>query len=175
MKLVGSVLSGESRGGAIAGSQRFEDLYRAHGGEAARLAYLLTGDRAQAEDLAQEAFVRLLGRFGDLRKPEAFRTYLLRTVSNLAKNHFRRRGLERERLLPSVSSVSIEPLILDEPLWVGLSQLPHRQRTALVLRYCHDLSEEQAAEVMHTSTKAVKSLVGRGLAALRANEEVVTG
>ena len=173
MKLVGSVSRDQSRGGAVVATRRFEDLYRTHGGEAVRFGYLLTGDRAQAEDLAQEAFVRLLGRFGDLRNPEAFRAYLLRTVGNLARNHFRRRRIERERVRPEVSSFSVEPLIPDDPLWVGLGRLPYRQRIALVLRYCHDLSEQQTADVMQISPKAVKSLVGRGLAAMRSNEEVM--
>jgi DNA-directed RNA polymerase specialized sigma24 family protein len=54
-----TVPRGRSRGG------RFEDLYMAYGAEALRLAYLMTGDRILAEDVAQEAFVRLLKRFND--------------------------------------------------------------------------------------------------------------
>jgi RNA polymerase sigma factor (sigma-70 family) len=54
----------------------------------------------------------------------------------------------------------------------ALARLPHRQRAALVLRYCEDLSEQQTAEVLQTSVKAVKALVTRGLATLRQREEV---
>jgi len=50
---------------------RLENLYRTYSPDALRLAYLLTGDRSLAEDLAQEAFVRVLGRFTDLRSPDA--------------------------------------------------------------------------------------------------------
>ena len=51
---------------------RLAELFIRHGHDAIRLAYLLTGDRLLAEDLVQEAFVRLAGRFADLRDPDAF-------------------------------------------------------------------------------------------------------
>lgn len=154
---------------------RFEELYAAHGGDAVRLAYLLTGNDAEAEDLAQEAFVRLLGKFGDLRKPEVFRTYLMRTVTNLARSGFRHREVERRHagaLVPRAQAVEPPDPGARDDLVAALRGLPHRQRAALVLRYCEDLSEQQTAEILATSVKAVKGLVTRGLAALRQQEEV---
>lgn len=59
---------------------RFEELYATSSPDALRVAYLLVGNRPQAEDIVQDAFVRVLGRFGELRKPESFRTYLMRAV-----------------------------------------------------------------------------------------------
>lgn len=155
-----------------AGRGRIEELYSAHGRDALHLAYLLTGSRADAEDVAQEAFVRLLGKFGDLRKPEAFRAYLMQTVVNLTKDRFRRRATERryETKLGSQHLAPPSELELHDALWRELKKLPERQRVALVLRYCEDLSLEQTAEIMHTSTKAVKSLVTRGLEGLRRQE-----
>lgn len=147
----------------------FEELYAIHAPDARRVAYLLIGDRSYAEDLVQDAFVRVLGRFGELRNPDSFRNYLMRTVVSLSKNHFRRRALEsRHATAPQVVAAPVER---DDELLDALRKLPERQRAALVLRYCEDLSEYQAAEIMQTSVKAVKSLVTRGLAALR--EEVV--
>jgi RNA polymerase sigma factor (sigma-70 family) len=152
---------------------RIEDLYSAHGRDATHLAYLLTGSRAEAEDLAQEAFVRLLGKFGDLRNPDAFRSYLFRTVVNLSKGGHRRRATE-QRYQARVAAMSTTTVTGDvdihDDLWRALAELPERQRVALVLRYCEDLSLQQTAEVMRTSAKAVKSLVTRGLAALREQE-----
>ena len=146
---------------------RFEELYAAHGAEALRVAYLLTGDRALAEDLAQEAFVRVLGRFGDLRRG-AFRSYLLKTVVNLTRSHFRRRKTERAYLAsnrhPADQAAMPEA---DEELRVRLLALPERQRAAVVLRYCEDVSEQETADLLGTSPKAVRSLVGRALATLR--------
>src|SRR2546423_15355559 len=74
---------------------RLGELYRRHAPEAVRLAYLLTGDRALAEDLMQEAFVRGFGRFRDLRNPDAFGAYLRPTIVNLSRSHFRRAKVER--------------------------------------------------------------------------------
>jgi RNA polymerase sigma factor (sigma-70 family) len=145
-----------------------------------RLGYLLTGNAAEAEDLAQEAFVRLLGRFADLRRPigkgpstlggaVAFRTYLMRTVTNLARSRARHAEVERRHQPALAAPASIEPPDVEgrDELLAALAGLPHRQRAALVLRYCEDLSEQQTAEVLDTSVKAVKGLVTRGLAALR--------
>ncbi|HYP23616.1 MAG TPA: sigma-70 family RNA polymerase sigma factor, partial [Actinomycetota bacterium] len=89
--------------------RRFEDLYAAHGRDAVRLGYLLTGSVADAEDLAQEAFVRLLGKFGDLRKPEVFRTYLMRTVANLAKSRYRHNEVERRHRASLATRGSVDP------------------------------------------------------------------
>src|SRR6266487_3208486 len=74
---------------------RLGELYLRHADAAARLAYLLTRDHALAEDLVQEAFVRLAGRLLHLRDPEAFDAYLRRTVVNLSNSYFRRKRVER--------------------------------------------------------------------------------
>lgn len=134
----------------------------------------MTRDKDLAEDVAQEAFVRLLGRFHDLRKPDAFRAYLLRTVMNLTKSHFRKLKREREfaRLETRHEGEDPQDIGSHDMLWGALLHLPERQRTALVLRYCQDLSEHQTADVMQISPKAVNSLIGRGLAKLRSEEGV---
>ena len=152
----------------------FEELYAAHGRAAAHLGYLLTGNLADGEDLAHEAFVRVIGRFGNLRKPHAFRAYLMRTVVNLAKSEFRKREVARRNIPALVARQSSEPPDLEvrDELAAALSRLPHRQRAAVILRFCVDLSEQGTAEVMGTSVKAVKALVGRGLKALREQEGV---
>ncbi|MDQ3956871.1 MAG: RNA polymerase sigma factor, partial [Actinomycetota bacterium] len=76
-------------------SGRLARLYERHAPEAVRLAYLLIGDRQGAEDIAQDAFVKVAGRFHDLRHPDAFRPYLRRAVVNLCNSHFRRKTVER--------------------------------------------------------------------------------
>jgi DNA-directed RNA polymerase specialized sigma24 family protein len=73
-------------------------LYEAHAARAFRLAYLLTGDHDVAEDLVQDAFVKLIGRFADLRSPESFDVYLRRTVVTMSYGLFRRRRTERAYL-----------------------------------------------------------------------------
>src|SRR5213082_409241 len=77
---------------------RLGELYLQHADDAVRLAYLLTGERVLAEDLVQDAFVRLAGRLVHLRDPGAFDAYLRRTVVNLCNSQFRRRRVERAYL-----------------------------------------------------------------------------
>jgi RNA polymerase sigma-70 factor (sigma-E family) len=139
---------------------------------AVAVAYLITGDRGVAEELAQEAFVRLTGRFRHLRSPDAFDAYLRRTVVNLSISYLRRRRverayLERERRRPVGHAGDMPDVGLREELWSALLELPARQRAAVVLRYYEDLSERQTAELLGSSVPAVRSLVSRGVEALR--------
>jgi len=150
---------------------RIGELYAAHADDAARLAYLLTGDRALAEDLVQDAFVKLAGRLVHLRDPGAFGAYLRTTVVNLSRSHFRRRKLERAHLErtaaePMAEGSSAAPDERDE-LWRALQTLSRRQRAAIVLRYYEDLSEAQTADILQCRAGTVKSLVARGLETLR--------
>jgi RNA polymerase sigma-70 factor (sigma-E family) len=155
-------------------SSRFAELYVRNAPDALRLAYLLTGDRALAEDLVQEAFVKLAGRFADLRNPSAFPAYLRKTVVNLARMHWRRRRVERAVMERKAREPRIEAgpaadagMGARDAMRRALLGLPPRTRAALALRYFEDLSEAQVAEVLGCSIGTVKSLVSRGVAALR--------
>jgi RNA polymerase sigma-70 factor (sigma-E family) len=161
-------------GGALVEPERgaMAELYSRYVPGGIRLAYLLTGDRHQAEDLAHEAFVRCVGRFSHLRAHAAFDAYLRRAIVNLHTSTIRRRVTERNwlrregpRAANATSSQSDVGAQTD--LWRALSALPARQRAALVLRYYEDLSERDTAEVLGCSLAAVKSLVARGSEALR--------
>ena len=118
-------------------------LYQRHADDAVGLAYLLTGDRALAEDLMQEAFVRIARRFVHIREPRAFQAYLRRSVVNLANSHVRRRAIERRHLTGQALSEQVrEPDLGDRlSLREAILHLPVRQRTALVLRFYEDLPE----------------------------------
>ena len=94
-------------GDAVESAGRLDRLYRTYSPDALRVAYLLTGDRALAEDLMQEAFVRVLGRFRDLRNGDAFWWYLRRTIVNLSNSHYRRLRVERAHLARERSSVLV--------------------------------------------------------------------
>lgn len=156
---------------------RLEELYVRFAPGGIRLAYLMTGDRAVAEDLVQEAFVRFVGRLHSLRDPNAFDAYLRRTVINLSKNHFRRRAVERAEL---ERQASLPPLAHEErdvseyeSMRTALLGLPTKQRAAIVLRYYEDLPEARIAEVLRCRPATVRSLVSRGLEALRQSPEVI--
>jgi RNA polymerase sigma-70 factor (sigma-E family) len=152
------------------GAARLQELYQTNARPAVRLAYVMTGDRELAEDLAQEAFVRVAGRWSDLRKPEVFRAYLFKAVVNLTNSHWRRKRVERGYLAaqdPRRRSTTLPDVERHEVLKAALAGLPPRQRAALVLRYYEDLSEQQTADALGCSLGAVKSLVNRGTEALR--------
>lgn len=145
------------------------ELYRAYSPAALRLAYVLVGDKEIAQDIVQDAFVRVFGRFGELRGTDKLEAYLRRTIVNLAKNHYRSRDHERtylQRHGRSREDATQPPrgtTVLREVLMI----LPERQRAAIALRYLEDLSEHQTAEVLGTTVPAVKSLVQRAMTTLR--------
>jgi RNA polymerase sigma-70 factor (sigma-E family) len=148
---------------------RLEELYRGHAPDALRLAYLLTGDRGLAEDLVQDAFVKVFGRFHDLRNRDAFWWYLRRTVVNLSRSHFRRRRVERawlERQRPDETHTDPD-LGERERLRKALQTLRPEQRAAIVLRYFEDLSEADTAQALGVAVGTVKSMVSRGMERLR--------
>lgn len=165
----------EGRPALIASAARVEDLYRAHLPGATRLAYLLTGDRATAEDVAQDAFLRVASRLGALRDEAAFGAYLHRAVVNGVRNRARRQRLER--LHPPVPQppYDLPDVAARDALWQAMLRLPHRQRAALVLRFYLDLSEADIAARLGCRPGTVKSALARGLAALRTRLSDITG
>lgn len=148
-------------------------LYATHARPTRDLAYLLTGDRALAEDLVQDCFVRLAGRVTPVQDPGA---YLRRMVVNASHSHFRRLRVRRDRAPDEARTVGADTdVTLDgsyeraerSRLLAALAELPPRQRSAVVLRHWLDLSEQECAAQMRCSVGTVKSLASRGRAALR--------
>jgi RNA polymerase sigma factor (sigma-70 family) len=148
-----------------------EELYERHVAGAIRLATLLTGDPAAAEDLAHEGFIRSAGMFRHLRSPASFDAYLKKTVVNLSRQRFRRQRLEREAVRREGDREPTAPAAYSpedrDVVWPAILRLPFRQRAAIVLRYYEDLSEDQTAEVLRCTTRAANSLVSRAMTTLR--------
>ena len=147
-------------------------LYVAHYRRLVRLAAHLTADPDGAEEVVQDAYVKVAGRWGGLRDLDRAEAYLRQTVVNLARSRVRHRSVvDRHPPGDSRDEASAEAGALSRlqhvALLGALARLPHRQREALVLRYYADLSEAQIAATMGISAGAVKSHASRGLAALR--------
>lgn len=162
---VGAIIEAETE-------TRMAALYALHALKAGRLAYLLTGDPHLAEDLAQEAFARLMGRLSSIRDEQAIEAYLRRSIVNLAHKHWRKVGNERrmvdaERVSTVVRSTSLPDVESRDVIWRALEVLPHRQRAAIVLRFYEDLTEKETARVLGCRLGTVKSAVSRGLERVR--------
>jgi RNA polymerase sigma-70 factor (sigma-E family) len=141
------------------------ELFAAHYGALVRLARLL-GDPAEAEDVAQSAFVRLFRR-GRLRDPHLAGAYLRRTVVNQVRSDRRRARTARRHAWTIPRDEVAEPDVAARvAVRRALADLPRRQREAVVLRYYADLSEADTAAAMGVSVGSVKAYTSRGLAAL---------
>lgn len=144
---------------------RLEALYRDRYADSVKLAHLLVGDRARAEELAQDAFVRLLPKLAGAENPGA---YLRTILVNLCRDHQRRSALARRR--PADRPVDAPPPNLpatSSAVWLALQDLPERQREALSLRFYADASTDEIARLLDVRPATVRSLVHRGLTALK--------
>ena len=149
---------------------RLSELYEANSPWAVRLAYVITQDREQAEDVVQDAFVRVFGRYKDRLPSDQFSAYLRRTIVNLCNDHWRRRHVERRYQSTHRKDETVRAPDLDgrNDLLEALRRLPVRQRAVLVLKHFEGLTEREIADVLGTSVGAVKGLTTRGMANLRA-------
>jgi RNA polymerase sigma-70 factor (sigma-E family) len=144
-------------------------LFAARRVDMTRLAHVITGSNAVAEDLVQEAFVRLRRVWHDVDDPPP---YLRRIVVNLAREHLRHQGVVRrhaERHADGEAGARRGPTgdpELDDT-WAAVRRLPHRQRAVLALRFYEDLPVAEIAEVLGCRPGTVKSALHRGLATLR--------
>jgi RNA polymerase sigma-70 factor (sigma-E family) len=139
------------------------DLFRTHYAPMVRLAHVLTGSNATAEDLVQDCFARLHRRFERTDNPSA---YLRVSVVNACRSWQRTRFRERARMRRIAAGEQPASLGARE-LLDAVAQLSDGQRTALVLRYYEELNEREIADVMDCPPGTVKSHLHRGLEALR--------
>ena len=139
-----------------------DDLFREHYGPMVRLAHLITGSNEAAEDVVQEAFVRMARSWGRAANPAG---YLRTVVVNRCRTWQRRQVLERRHGRAAEPGIDSLPEV-DETL-AALARLAPRRRAALVLRFYADLSEAEIAEAIGCRPGTVKSLIHRGLAELK--------
>jgi len=133
---------------------------------------LYCGDRDLAEELAQEAIVKVVSHWGTVRRLDSPTGWAYRVAINLANSHLRRRLAERRatrRLSYRQRTVADEP---DTPtalaVRAAIAELPKRLRAVVVLRFFADLSVREVSELLGYPEGTVKTLTAKALAALRA-------
>lgn len=135
-------------------------VYEARYSDFVRLAYLITGQTAVAEEIVQDAFIGAHRSWDRVRDPAP---YVRAAVTNRCYSWGRRHKLERERQPPPPDPAV---LVADE-MWDALAALNQRQRTAIVLRFYADLPDKEIAEVLGCRVATVRTAIHRGLRALR--------
>lgn len=148
-----------------------EQLYAAHWRQLVRLAVLLVHDQAAAEDVVQDAFVAMHGRWSRLRDPDKALAYLRQAVVNRSRSALRHRVVVERHARSSAGEATVEGPSVGgarrDAVRAALLQLSERQREVLVLRHYLDWSEAQIAEALGISPGSVKAHAHRGSAALR--------
>lgn len=151
-------------------------LYAAHWRQLVRLSVLLLRDVGTAEEVVQDAFVAMHGKWRRLRDPDKALAYLRQTVVNRSRSVLRHRSVvarhvARESRAPLPTGPSADHQVLADErrsaVLEALAALPRRQREVLALRYYLDMSEAEIADTLGISRGAVKSHASRGSAALR--------
>ena len=136
-----------------------------------RHAYLLSGNHADAEDLAQQTLVKAHGAWSRVTRAEAPQPYVRRILVNTFLSTKRPQGRRLEVLAGDDAPEPVSPPV-DGPedrmaLWPHVRDLPPRQRAVIVLRYYEQLSEAEIADALGCSRGTVKSTAHRALRSLR--------
>jgi RNA polymerase sigma-70 factor (ECF subfamily) len=162
-------------------SRAYEDLVRPHQEIAFRVAYVITRNRADAEDAMQEGLTKAWRALGRYRIDDPLRPWLLRIVANEARNRRRSAG-RREQLTLRVAAASglrdsgeaapsPEEAAIDSErraqLLASLEELPEQAREVLACRYLLELTEDETAAVLDVPAGTVKSRSARALDRLR--------
>lgn len=153
---------------AAGGAQpAFAEIVTRHYQPVYRLAWRMAGDAAMAEDVTQEAFIRLWRNPLQVREAAAVRGWLMRVAANAAIDRARKPRLAALELAPETADPQARP---DAPLAraeasrlvdEALAELPDRQRQAVALSYFEGLTNAEMADVMDVSVEAVESLLAR--------------
>jgi RNA polymerase sigma factor (sigma-70 family) len=156
----------------------YEELVYAYQGIAFRTAYVLAGNSADAEEAAQDGFVKAWRALGRFRDGAPFRPWLLQIVANEARNRRRSAGRRAHMALRAATehpsgdaAPSPEAALLSaqqrEALLTAVNDLPEDQRSVITLRYFVGLSEQEVADTLDLPTGTVKSRTSRALERLR--------
>lgn len=154
-----------------AASESFDQVVRQRESQVLRIAYRMTGNWADAEDVAQEAFLRLHRRGINFEHEGACAAWLFRVTVNLCVDRARskRATFELQDLESQVPTAEQDAIREQEKrrLMAALAQLPPKERAAVVLREIEGLSSEEVAEILGSSSGTVRSQVANAIKRLR--------
>ena len=159
---------------ALRDAEAFHALAERYGPLPYRIAWRMTGDAAEAEDLAQEALLRLWDKAAQWRAGNSgVAAWLTRVAMNLSLDRLRRRRFASGEPVPEhadearLADEAIEHEQAAAAVRAGIAALPERQRAAIVLTYYEEVPNKTAAEMLEMNLKAFESLLFRARAALR--------
>ena len=148
--------------GTTASPSSFDAFFAEQFPRLVRVAMLIVGSTATAEEIVQDAFIRVYRRWDQLENPAAFARVC---VVNGCRDRIRRRTRWRDRvpLIATDAESTYEPDTGDDELVALVRSLPERQRTAIVLRYYEGLTPTEIADVLGVTPSSIKSLLHRAL------------
>jgi RNA polymerase sigma-70 factor (sigma-E family) len=150
----------------------FAGFVRANTPALLRTAYLLTGSGLAAEELVQDTLARLYPKWDKVEHADIPIAYVRRSLANAFIND-RRRAAYREYAVDALPERfdphdQVDQMADRDEIWMMLRTLPARQRAALVMRFFHDLPDDEIALALDCRPGTVRSLISRGLASMRA-------
>jgi RNA polymerase sigma-70 factor (sigma-E family) len=151
--------------------EAFVDFVRSRSAALYRYAYLLAGNSHDADDLVQEALIRLRGAWPRVHRRDDPTGYARTTIARLHISAWRRR--RRESVVAQMPDVASDDpgfaaAVRRSALAQALTALPRRQRAVIVLRFYEERTEQEIAEILGISTSTVRSQAARAMAKLRA-------
>ena len=148
--------------------QEFREFFEAEFRPLRRLGYLLTGDWAEAEDLAQEAMARTYRAWARITERDRPGAYARSVLVNRRRSLLRRSAVAGKHA-EMLRAPEYRPDLGEDGmvLWEAIRALPDRQRAAIVLRFYEDMPEAEVAAALNMPLGTVKSLVHRGIGRLR--------
>ncbi len=154
----------------------FREYVTSRSGSLLRMAYLLTRNLADAEDLVQAALAKTYQAWDRIEDRNALDGYVRRAMVNTHISWWRRRRVDEyptDEIPDRAVADHAGDSELSDALSRALDRLPRRMRAAVVLRYFEDMSEAEVAEVLGISLGTVKSTVSRAVAKLRIDAELL--
>lgn len=156
-----------------------EAMYARYAPDAKRLAYLITRSNDDADDLVQDAFVRVGARFHHIRHRDAFWSYLRTTLVHLAISRSRRAARE-DTVRSSAAGSFVQPsehdrVVARRDMLARIDGLPTSHRAVVILRFYEDLSFDQIGRILHASDGTVRSWLSRAIRELRRQIEQEDG